>query len=183
MVSGAGESRKPTQAFTGEGPRPPPRSVKGLPGRGVSEGRACSLPGRWARIPTFVEASPRTQPLPLHRADRLRITGRTGEEGRSWASTPGRRGHRGAVLPQDAPASGQRGDHKGPFLLSPPGDESQESRPRPKSGRSKELQRRAAGRGAAPGSQPGRLLWPHPWPLRLGWHTGKLGQAGGLVCC
>ena len=61
------ESRKPSQAFTREGHGPRPALWKGSPGRGSWRPSLPSPRGAGRTIPPFVEASPSTQPLPLHR--------------------------------------------------------------------------------------------------------------------
>lgn len=142
------ESRKSSQAFTREGPWPPPRSVKGLPREQFLKAELAFSPGRWTNNSTLCRGFAHNAALPLHRGGQApdhwtdRIARPAGSE---LGQHPGAPRPPGGGAAQDAPASGQRGDHKGPFVLSPPGDESQESWPRPKSDRSKELQRRAAG--------------------------------------
>lgn len=94
-----------------------------------------------------------------------------------WATPPGRRGHRGAVLPKGRASLGPARRPQRP--LSSPRDESQESRPGPKSetppvqGDGRRGQR---GHRAAPRSHPGLLLWPHLRLLGLGWHSGETGS-------
>lgn len=90
----------------------------------------------------------------------------------------------GRCCPRDAPASGQLGDHKGPFLLpemshrSHGRGQSQKRRPSKAMG---EEGSGAAGRrlGVTLDSCSGLICGSSG----LAGTAGKLGQAGGLVCC
>ena len=185
----------------GRAAAPAPLCERAARERGLRRPSVQSPRGAGRTIAPFVEASPRTQPFPLHRADRLRISGRTRPAGPELGQHPGApRPPGGGAAPGTRQPRASVGTTKAPFFsllleMSHRSHGRGESQTDPRNCRGGRLQRRAAaeeGRGPrggawesawAPGSQPGRLLWPHPRPLRLGWHTGKLGQAGGLVCC